>query len=862
MFIALRSFGGERPRKSRRTLPINGAQEAVNCNLWNDKLRPWRAKAIETNLALPNVFSIYRYTEGGYWLYWQTDVDVVRGPIAEDDNQRIYYTGDGAPKVTTVSLATGLADTTLAANTVPGASSVAVASVVGFAVDEKIVISSALNPGQSQGITIKAIDGVSNILTFYGTLNFAYLTGDPVREAASSNYPIAFYDLGVPLPIAPLTAINQGNSGTVIAINSGQLDVIDNDTVTNNAIIALAPVNGAPIEILLNVVVSGTSRVTQAVDVRVTLYRDRGTPNQEIVFEKVTPYTVQGYRVVPGRRNNNTGEPDDPTYILGEGYSLPAVNNESIVDSGTIAGDTPVYEVVVTEDIVNDDSTNVFKTYRIKMDIRYNQAVTVQLNDVSSLQPGDRIQFTDVVGDESLQNINGSPLEILLINESVNQVLVDTNARGTYDDTVPGVWRQVFDSEDLIARAYVYTYVATIGLKEMEGPPSPVSSIINVGDGQVVNLSNIGDPTVLGDGRPYTSVRIYRTEPGSTNTDFLFVGEIAAGFTTFVDDKRATGLGEVLPSADWIPPPTDLKGLVELPDGGMAGFRENELWFAEPYQPHAWPVKYVRVTQSKIVGLGVYGSSMLLATEGRPYVMIGVQDPTVASLEEIEVLQPCLSKRGIVDMGYAIVYPSPDGLVMVQSGAASIITEGLVTVREWNDQFAPQTLIAARYDDRYVGFYNDGVNIGGFIFDPKSPGSSFVRLTGTVNEAYSDPNSGDLFLVTTASNNLDRIDRFDSDIHGVPDFYRWRSKAFATTRAASPSVILVEARAYPVTVQLVCDDEYLDTITVYNNKPRRVNAKNKAYNIWEVEVQGNTEVEGIYVAESMRALASLVEGDG
>ncbi len=866
MFIALRSFGGEQPRKSRRTLSVTGAQKAEQCNLWNDKLRPWYAPRLETRLSLADVRSVYRYTEGGYWFYWQTDVDVVRGPIAEDNNQRIYYTGDGAPKVTTISLATGVADTTVTSATAPGALQLIVASVTGFSVDSKVVIKSTVAGARGEGAVIKAIDTGTQTLTFYNPLVIATGIGFEVREAASNVYPIAFYDLGVPIPATALTASNQGSTGTVVAIDSDNLAVVEYEGPNDNLIADIvSPVNGSPIEIIASMTITGIAKVVQTVDIRTILYRDRGTALEEIVFEETRSFTVQGYRVIPGRFNPNIGEPDDPVYVPGEAFRLVTLVGESIVDQGTVVGDTPTYELVVEDEVIHDEDNGegVVKAYVSSLDVRYFEAVSVELNDTSNLQPGDRIQFTGVEGDGTLSSINGVPLEILLINEDTNEVQVETDARGVYDNMTPGVWRQVFDVEDLVARTYVYTFVAQIGQKEMEGPPSPASSIINVGDGQTVNLSNIVNPETLVDGRPYTKVRIYRTEPGSANTDFLFVGEIDVPNTTFVDNKRATELGEVIVSTDWIPPPADLQGLVELPDGGMAGFRENELWFAEPYQPHAWPVKYVRVTQDKIVGLGVFGSSMLIATEGRPYIMIGIQEPTVGSLEETEVLQPCLSKRGLVDMGYAVVYPSPDGLVMVQSGSAQVITESLVTTREWNEQFAPSTMVAARYDDRYVGFYDDGNGTkGGFIFDPKNPGSTLVRLKDTVNEAYSDQSSGELFLVTTDQTTLDRIDSFDGDRHGVPDRFTWRSKAFASTRAASPSVALVEAVAYPVTLQLICDGEYLPTITVYSNRPHRVNAKNKAYNIWEVEVTGNTEIEGVYVAESMRTLGRLVEGDG
>ena len=53
--------------------------------------------------------SIFRHGQGrtdeNYWMAWTTDVDVARGPVAGDTQERIYFTGDGVPKVTDASIA-------------------------------------------------------------------------------------------------------------------------------------------------------------------------------------------------------------------------------------------------------------------------------------------------------------------------------------------------------------------------------------------------------------------------------------------------------------------------------------------------------------------------------------------------------------------------------------------------------------------------------------------------------------------------------------------------------------------------------------------------------------------------------------
>jgi hypothetical protein len=76
----------------------NQATVAENCNLLGGDLRPLYAdKSIQA--ADSDSISLYYWNEHSRWLYWDSDVDVVRGPIGEDAFDRIYVTGDGVPKV-------------------------------------------------------------------------------------------------------------------------------------------------------------------------------------------------------------------------------------------------------------------------------------------------------------------------------------------------------------------------------------------------------------------------------------------------------------------------------------------------------------------------------------------------------------------------------------------------------------------------------------------------------------------------------------------------------------------------------------------------------------------------------------------
>jgi hypothetical protein len=95
--LELTGFGGIMPKMDPRMLSKMSAQTAENCQLMAGILEPLPTPAAIGTLALSDPVTIFPYR--GDWLCWATDVDVVRGPLAADQYERIYYTGDGVPKM-------------------------------------------------------------------------------------------------------------------------------------------------------------------------------------------------------------------------------------------------------------------------------------------------------------------------------------------------------------------------------------------------------------------------------------------------------------------------------------------------------------------------------------------------------------------------------------------------------------------------------------------------------------------------------------------------------------------------------------------------------------------------------------------
>ena len=277
--------------------------------------------------------------------------------------------------------------------------------------------------------------------------------------------------------------------------------------------------------------------------------------------------------------------------------------------------------------------------------------------------------------------------------------LPGTTPQDGFEYVSGGSWELYRDISEKDTRAYGYTFVTDIG---EEGPISPLSTIDVYIDSEVNVGAMEGPPSGNYQFGLAALKRIYRSVTSSDGTDLYFVGEEAVSTTTFTDDTEVTALGELLLSADWDMPPEGMQGLVLMPNGILAAFNGRDLCFCVPYVPHAWPVDYRLSLDSEIVALGVVGQSLVITTKGQPYIAMGT-DSASMTLEKLEIKQSCVSKRGLVDMGDSVIYPSPDGLIEISRSNARRITKVLFSRDQW-EALNPQNIVAYFWEGKYLFF--------------------------------------------------------------------------------------------------------------------------------------------------------------
>lgn len=349
------------------------------------------------------------------------------------------------------------------------------------------------------------------------------------------------------------------------------------------------------------------------------------------------------------------------------------------------------------------------------------------------------------------------------------------------------------DVPDLETRVYVYTFISEFGTVLEESAPSPPSNLVDVRT-QEVTITDFEDaPT--GDYN-IVAIRIYRSVAGATTNSFQFVAELPIAETSFEDTLPTAELGEVLQTEGWTTPPNGLEGIVAMPNGILAGFEGNSVYFSEPYYPHAWPYAYAVSLPYDIVGLGVVGQSVVACTTVSPFVISGI-NPGAMSQEEIPIQEPCVSKESITSDKFGVMYASPNGLVNIAPGEGDTVTNALYRRDEWQ-MLDLDSMVSFTYDGKYFGFFNDPTEKAVVVSRDDIPALSRLELNAV--GAFLDERTAKLFVIDASSNAIEEMDSADLQ----PLTYTWRSKRFRMTRAHTYSVLRLDAD-YD---QLTIDDQY------------------------------------------------------
>lgn len=366
-------------------------------------------------------------------------------------------------------------------------------------------------------------------------------------------------------------------------------------------------------------------------------------------------------------------------------------------------------------------------------------------------------------------------------------------------------------------RAYVYTYISTFGAVLEESAPSPAATISTYTSGATVTVSGFSTAPTTAAGYNITAIRVYRSVTSATSAQYLYVGTVTVNPATgaasgsFSDTVAAADLGVALSSLYYTPPPAALKGLIAMPNGILAGFINNEVWFSEPYLPHAWPTAYMMTVGSPIVGLGVFGQTLVVCTVQNPYLITGSQ-PGAMTQEKVPLPEPCVSKKSITSDQFGVLYASPNGLVSIAPGTQDVISRPLFTRDEWQT-FSPTSIVGAIYQNMYLAFYQTGTTKAALVI-MRGDTPPLVNLAVASQAVFVARSTASVYIVSPDDNKIYQLDA--DTVNNM--FYEWKSKKFILPEPTNYAVLKAQA-----------DWDAIDSVAAYNAIVAEIVATNQAY---------------------------------
>ena len=414
-------------------------------------------------------------------------------------------------------------------------------------------------------------------------------------------------------------------------------------------------------------------------------------------------------------------------------------------------------------------------------------------------------------------------------------------------------------------------------------------------DGAYVKLSVFS--VTQGDFKAIKKVRIYRSAAGSSASYWLFAKEVdwplpsgaSIGFSEWNDavfdnvpDER---LGARCTTVLHRKPVGGLWGLTSMPWGGLAAFKDQDIYFSAVNEPYAFPDDFVHTVDSQIRAIApMPGSGLFVGTTSRPYIVRG-SSPASMSISRLDVFEPCIDIPNervatVAVPGHGVLYPSPRGLILVSaSGAVTNVTDGVLTRRQWAwmssglmaaASIGGKYVCACRSDDRHSGdsaldaamqrvgtweHYYPGMQYV-FIFDPEDRSLQFVPGSSLGIPCVSALDGGMYFSKFLAPSWS--IVEFNAKSAGFLR-YHWKSKPFLVPRTNYGTIKIV-AEEYSsaadqrnrnfstskliLTVWVDGEERFRSPISGYG--PWRMPAGFTGRE-WEVAIEGTAAVQAVII---------------
>jgi hypothetical protein len=899
--VKITNFLGTAPKISPELLPNTAGQIANNCKLYSGDLIPYpqpvivgstgRTGTIKTLFALRDPA-----TDEKKWLSWLTDVDIAVASKNAPDEQRFYYSGDGAPKVSNYALATtGAPPYPVAAYDlglpVPPDSAKLTTTAASFS--QKTTSSYARDNSNIVTLVTSAAHGLRTG-NFISVSGFSYVTGTYTQASTSrtGTYSEAANTLSIIVSVTdhklfPGAVANLQFSADPGLDGAYSVAVIDKDSFAVNAPTAAARsgnitwTNAGTTTIQVTINNHGLSNGSQ-----VTLDFTSGTATDGTYT--VTNVATNTFEVISSSSQPTSGN------VRWDIRNLNATNVEcTVVNSTTLTYFSPGPAITTT---TNSDGrvdlggltqarSYVFTWYTpweeesiasIPSDNLYiKEGITVTVSNLPTTKPAGNNFVRGVRLYRTLASSSGTEyflLKTLWFPTGLTTVQRTLNVSRV---TLLHPHNLSIDDRFKISGCTDATFNITGGI---------VTDVVDDYTFEYAQVAADVPSTAVVAGTLYHDV-----SENPPTTAARYWGDSTYDFT---DDFESRDLIDILATDDYDAPPDDLQGLTAIQNNILCGFVGNTLYFCEPGTPHAWPAKYAVSLEYDIVGIAALSGSAFVATTGYPYLVSGSDPANGMATSRIDAKFPCLNKNSLVAMGYGVVYSTHDGLAVYSPNAgAAIITKLLYNNDTWTTDLDPATVIAEYYGENYFASHSTGAfvfeqdaKVGGFFVDISNldnllqengsqilqeDESSILLDSFSFAASWYDTMDGAVYFVRSESGDVEQWDNL-----GQPNtLMEWKSKVLITkdminlgaARVVADYTALTstwdtEAQQWQVvnstwssaesmTFKLWVDKALVFTTTVTDANAFRLPTGYRT-DTFEVGVESNIRVRAIHLAET------------
>lgn len=408
------------------------------------------------------------------------------------------------------------------------------------------------------------------------------------------------------------------------------------------------------------------------------------------------------------------------------------------------------------------------------------------------------------------------------------------------------------------ARVYAFTYVNTFG---DESAPGVIEKVIFLTKGESPTITipyAAGEREALVKDYGVDAIRVYRSVTNSLGVaQFLFVKHadfaLLSDGIAITDDlpQGSVKIGEPMVTMNYDPPRDNMKGLGVTDSGVGYGYVERTICLSEPYTLYAWPRYYELSSQHDVMGLGHYDDTIVVATKGNPMLIAG-SEPESMGILSLPLYEGCVSSRSMVNLNYGCMYASNNGLVLVTTNSAKLLTENVFSAQDWQ-KIKPSSIHASAYKNGYLFFWDNGTEKGSGYIDLNNGNKGVMWFDDHALNTFM--NDGILQMIDDGV--IAKYKTFNPE-YGEPTndkVYKWQSKLFNidTPRRMLAAQVIADDYSSNIIFRVYGNGVLIHESLVKDARPFRVSNHSVKYD-FSIEVEAGVSIREIAMGETMRDL--------